>query len=459
MTTVIPKYKLATLPINRLTPVNLFKRLQGNNPFLLESASAYRAKGKYSFLGMNPHESIIGKGEQTIITSLENNRATTINKHILNYLRDDFPAFDLDIPLPFFGGAVGYIGYDATLQQTSKNSSNSVHSYLMVYKDVFVFDHIAEKIYMIAINTTEQLEENLDERIKKLKQIVKTKRGDQTKDLASVNFVPEHSKQHFLKQAEKVQQLIAKGEVDQVVISAKFSGEISGHPFSLYEQLRKRNPSPYMFYINFSDHIVLGSSPESMVQTIDNQVITNPIAGTRPRGRTLAEDEQLARELKKDPKEIAEHDMLVTLNKEELANICTDHGLTIPVHKEIQKFQYVMHLVTEIHGTLKKDYSSIDALKACLPAGTVSGFPKRRAMEIIDDLEPGNRGIYAGSIGYINFNHHINMALAIRTMIIKNERAYVQAGAGIVKDSNLEKEYEEILQKSCSLLNIQREED
>src|SRR5699024_494270 len=227
--------------------------------------------------------------------------------------------------------------------------------------------------------------------------------------------------------------------------------EVNGDPFSYYRKLRFANPSPYMFYVDFDDYLIIGTSPESLIQTTGKQIVTNPIAGTRHRGKTDAEDRLLMDELLADQKEIAEHQMLVNLSRKDLEQVCEIDSITIPTYMQIEKYQHVMHIVTEVHGTLKPNKSSIDALIATLPAGTVSGTPKIRAMQIINELEDYKRGIYGGGIGFISFTHDLNLALAIRSIIIKNKTAYLQTGAGIVFDSDPDAEFAETLHKARSL--------
>src|SRR5699024_8748461 len=230
--------------------------------------------------------------------------------------------------------------------------------------------------------------------------------------------------------------------------------EMNGDAFSFYRNLRVANPSPYMFYIDFGPYTIVGASPESLVQTTGDEVITNPIAGTRPRGKTTLEDEAISKDLLSDEKEIIEHEMLVELSKADLKNICDHTSIHVPIYKQIEKYEHVLHIVSEVHGVLKEKVSSLDALIACLPAGTVSGSPRERAMQIINTIEERKRGVYAGGIGYISFNHDINLAIAIRSLVIKDEKAYLQVGAGIVAPSIPEKEYEETLHKARSLTNI-----
>lgn len=454
-------HKTLEFTANDLTPVQIFKRLTGKNKFLLESACDYQPKGNYSFIGVQPYQTIIGDEDTTTVIDRHASSSTVYDQHILSYIKKQLPVIDIDIPLPFYGGAIGYIGYDAIrhfepIGNDLVNDLEMPHSHLMVYQDVIVFNHAANTITLVTINVDEQPEFILDQRLKKLKKVFTSTPEEEEMSSTSIQFEPEQTKLQFLDQVSKAQQLINNGHVKQVVISQRFKGPITGDPLIFYEKLRRANPSPYMFYIDFSDYIILGSSPESLIQSVGTKVITNPIAGTRPRGKTPTEDQQLMDELRNDPKEVAEHDMLVELNKHELLRVCDQKSVTMPKHMAVEKYQHVMHLVTEIHGILTSPYTGIDALLACLPAGTVSGVPKKQAMQIINTLESHARGVYGGAVGYINFNGDLNMALAIRSLIIKNSVAYLQSGAGIVKDSRPEDEYEETLQKAKALMNVDK---
>ena len=230
--------------------------------------------------------------------------------------------------------------------------------------------------------------------------------------------------------------------------------DFNGDPFSLYRKLRKRNPSPYMYYMEFDDHVVVGTSPESIVSVSNGKVMTNPIAGTRRRGVDKEEDMALEKELLADPKELAEHDMLVDLGRNDLKKVCLPDSVQVTSYMEVVRYEHVMHIVSEAEGTLSPVLHSLDALAACLPAGTVTGTPKKRAMELIDELEKMDRGIYGGAIGYIGFNGNMDFALTIRTMVVKDGKAYVQAGAGIVQASDPTAEFMETANKAKSLLEV-----
>jgi anthranilate synthase component 1 len=265
-------------------------------------------------------------------------------------------------------------------------------------------------------------------------------------------FEPETSKEEFMRNVEIAKEHIVNGDIFQVVPSQRMKSGFTGNPLSLYRKHRSTNPTPYMYYIDFESYTVIGSSPESLIKTRGKQVITNPIAGTRKRGKTSEEDVNNEKDLQADEKEQAEHKMLVDLGRNDLGKVSKFGTVKVDKYKEVERFRHVMHLVSEVSGDLRDDKTPLDALAACIPAGTVSGAPKIRAMEIINHLENSKRGLYSGAIGYLSANGNMDFALAIRTMILKDGMAYIQAGAGIVYDSNPEMEYEETINKLRSFL-------
>ena len=453
--------KIAT---NNLTPIQVLKKLSGSKKFLLESTFQHEQKGKFSFLGMNPYEEVIGRDNQTTIINLESKKTEIKEENALLYLKNHLPMMDIDLPLPFFGGAVGYIGYDSIRQfedigNPLPDEMDMPDLHFMIYKDVIVFDHTNNFIYLIAVNTDNQAENILDARIQKLKESLDSAEIQVDIDFEGIHFEPATTEESFKEKVNIAKEHIKQGDVFQVVLSQRMTAKIHEHPsfpFSFYQSLRKANPSPYMFYIDFEDYLILGASPESLVQTSGSEIVTNPIAGTRPRGKTAAEDESFKNELLSDEKEIAEHRMLVDLSRNDIGRVCEINSITIPTYMKVEKYQHVMHIVSEVKGRLKKNFSGIDALITCLPAGTVSGAPKIRAMQIINKLEEKKRGAYGGGIGYINFNHDLNIALTIRSLVIRDNIAHVQAGAGIVFDSVPENEYRETLNKARSLLEVQQ---
>ncbi|MGM8365450.1 anthranilate synthase component I [Virgibacillus sp. W0181] len=450
-------FKLEKMNADTLTPVGIFKRLDGARKFLLESSVQHEKKGKYSYIGVNPYEEIIGHGNGTTVINHEAETKKEIKQNVLQYIKSNFPKLDLDLPLPFTGGAIGYIGYDAIrhFQHIGEKLEDDLEMpdvHLMVYKNIIVYEHSNETAHLIAMNVDQQPEAVLEERIQSLKEVLKKDITVPAPEASSVNFQPNISKDAFMEKVKVAKKYIHDGEAEQIVLSQRMQAELHVDPFSFYRKLRVANPSPYMFYIDFSDYLIIGASPETLIQTTGNNVVTNPIAGTRARGKTKMEDEQLMHDLLQDKKELSEHEMLVTLSKDELLQTCDANSVHAPVYMNIEKYEHVMHIVSEVHGTLKKNFTSIDALIASLPAGTVSGSPKKRAMQIVNELEEKTRGFYGGGIGYMTFNHDLNIALAIRSLVIKENKAYLQAGAGIVKDSIPENEYLETMNKARSLM-------
>ena len=447
MTTTALTYQYAKLPAN------------GRAPVQLESTYTHEKKGKYSFLGMDPYGEIIGKNDETLVIDFESGKTETKQMNALVYLKNHLPIMETHLPVPFFGGAVGYVGYDAIrdfveIGHPLEDDLQLPAIHFMLFKDIIVFDHMDDSIYLIAVNPDGQ-KTGLEERIRRLEKVLNMQQSNPQQIHQDVVFRPQQSKESFIEKVKEAKTYIERGEVSQVVLSQRMLAEIPDpdtFACSFYIKLREKNPSPYMFYIDFSDHILLGASPESLLQVIGKEVITNPIAGTRPRGKTTAEDETLEAELLADDKELAEHRMLVELSKADLATVCSVETIHTSVDMEIEKYEHVMHIVSEVVGTLKEGYTSIDALIHCLPAGTVSGTPKKRAMQIINQLEMKMRGPYGGGVGYINFNRDLNIALTIRSLIIKDRIASLQAGAGIVIDSNPVKEYEETLHKARTML-------
>ncbi|MFC2947512.1 anthranilate synthase component I [Virgibacillus sediminis] len=454
-------YKLIKMNADTLTPIEIFKRITGRKKFLLESTFPHKEKGKYSFIGANPYREIIGYGNKTTDTSHVDGTSGTFEQEALLYIQENLPTINIDLPLPFYGGAIGYIGYDAIRQyeyigESLPDELEMPDIHFMVYQDTIVYDHAKENIYLIVMNPNNDTESELVDRLENLKDMLASPTDVEENPVKHIEFQPETTAEEFHKKVETAKKHVQRGDIFQVVLSQKMKAEFEGDPFSFYRKLRKANPSPYMFYIDFEDYLVLGASPESLVQTTGRDIITNPIAGTRARGKTPEEDAALEKDLLSDEKEIAEHRMLVDLSRNDLGRVCETGSITIPTYMKIEKYEHVMHIVSEVKGRLKEGFSPLDALASCLPAGTVSGAPKIRAMQIINDLEEKKRGVYAGGIGFINFNQDVNIALAIRSLVIQGSYAYLQTGAGIVYDSLPENEYRETMQKAKSLMEVNK---
>ncbi|RFA31991.1 anthranilate synthase component I [Virgibacillus dokdonensis] len=450
-------YRSLQLNGDSLTPIDIFLRLTGEKKFILESTFTHQHKGKYSFLGANPYEEIVGYGNETTIINYKTQETQTVQRNALTYLEQSLPHIDLDIPSPFYGGAIGYISYETVrsienIGERLPDPLSMPDIHFMIYQDVIIFDHTNQTIRAVAIQFPNDTD--VDERLKQLKQqLTQPVKEKPTPDM-NFTFTPEITQEAFEQQVRIAKEHIQLGNIFQIVLSQRMQAKVTGDPFSFYRKLRHVNSSPYMFYINFSNYCVLGASPESLLQTNGKNVMTNPIAGTRPRGANKAEDNQREKDLLQDKKEIAEHQMLIDLSRNDLGKICEIGSITIPTYMTIEKYTSVMHIVSEVHGKLKDNMTSFAALKSCLPAGTVSGAPKISAMQIINQLEKQARGVYGGGIGFINFNHDVNMVLAIRSLIIKDQTAYLQAGAGIVFDSDPESEFKETIYKAQSLTEV-----
>lgn len=441
----------------------LFNNLKGKNKFLLESYYSNKEKGRYSFMGSNPYMSIKSIGEN--ITVDINGEKQCFNGKVLDYVEKfvHIPYNSSHLDIPFIGGAVGYVGYDVIrqyekLEQCNRDCLNLPESYLMFYKYFVCFDYLQKNI-SIVYNVFPESEENYEEILDKLsllkEEILSENKLLEATELDCKKQVESNfTKEDFCKAVDKAKTYIEAGDIFQVVLSQRLKFKTSSQPFEVYRRLTDKNPSPYAFYIEFDGFIVVGSSPETLVKVKENKVITNPIAGTRPRGDNYKVDIKMKKQLLNDEKEKAEHIMLVDLARNDIGKISEFGSVNIEKFMEVDFYSHVMHIVSMVSGKLKKELSCIDALKACLPVGTVSGAPKIRAMEIIDELENTKRGIYAGAIGYFSFNKNMDTAIAIRTIVFRDEYAYVQAGAGIVYDSDPEKEYIETLNKAMALREV-----
>lgn len=441
-----------------LTPISIFQRLRGKKKFLLESSLKYENSGRYSFIGADPVLEVKGYGDKNHLITENGEEILTGNTIdvIKDYLHND-QQFDENIP--FVGGAVGYVGYDAIRQYENigplpEDEIGMPDVHLMFYEQVVIYDHLEQKVYLAASPILKETNQDklLDLNRKRKLELQAKSNPDEPLKVSLSPFKASTSKEDFVRNVEIAKEYISQGDIFQVVLSQRMKANFEGDPFSFYRKLRITNPSPYMYFLDFGDYVVAGSSPESLVKANKSSVITNPIAGTRPRGKSDHEDLTLANELMADEKELAEHRMLVDLGRNDLGKICKFGTVNVQKYMAVEKFKHVMHLVSEVGGELSEQNTPADALISCLPAGTVSGAPKIRAMEIINELEREKRGVYSGAIGYFSVNGNMDFALAIRTMVIKDNTAYIQAGAGIVFDSVPEKEYEETIHKLKTFL-------
>ena len=453
------------------TPLSLYLKL-ANQPFsyLLESVQGGERFGRYSIIGLPAKTRIVAHG--FTVQVLENNQAieTYENTNPLDFVKTFQARFKTPPSnltpyegLPrFTGGLAGYFGYETIryiekrLANTSKPDALGVPDVLlMVSEEIAVVDNLSGKLYFIVYanpadaNAYEKALSRLNELVQMLRKTVAipTATASQKSQAQS-----EFGEENFKAAVKKAQAYILDGDIMQVVLSQRISQDFDCPPLSLYRALRSLNPSPYMFYYDMGDHHVVGASPEILVRLEDGVVTSRPIAGTRPRGQTREADLALADELLADPKERAEHVQLMDLGRNDVGRVAQTGTVKVTDNMMIERYSHVMHIVSNVEGKLKPGLDAIDVLKATFPAGTVSGAPKVRAMEIINELEPSKRGIYAGAVGYLGFNGDMDVAIAIRTGIIKANKLYVQAGAGIVADSIPQSEWDETQNKAKAVL-------
>lgn len=441
-----------------LTPILIFRKMQGQRKFLLESSSKHEGSGRYSFIGMDPVKSYSGRDGKIEEYVYATGKTYQHEGDLFVLLKRLMPRISDELEFPFTGGAVGYVGYGAGRNSVKHQEDDlgfpEVH--FNIYETIVVFDHVLNEVTILHTEIGEvRKTPDLDAMAEKLL----SGREKEDTGIELGDYTCAVTQQQFEDLVREAKGYIEAGEVDQIVLSRRLVADFKGDPFSLYRKLRKQNPSPYMYYMEFDDHVVVGTSPESLVRVSDGTVMTNPIAGTRRRGKDATEDVLLEKELLADPKEIAEHDMLVELGSSDLKTICKTDTVQVMSYKKVVRYEHVMHLVSEVEGELLPVLHPLDALTACFPAGTVSGTPKQRAMELIDELEKMDRGIYGGAIGYIGYNGNMDFALTIRTMVVKDGKAFVQAGAGIVAASDPTAEYMETFNKARSLLEVVHEAD
>ena len=450
-----------------LTPVSAFLKVAEHSDyaFLLESVEGGEHIGRYSFLGKDPFLILRGKNGQTVME-----QAGVVkdgDKPFIDTLRELMNSFQSPfVPgLPrFTGGAVGYLGYDtaAWFEPTTAREGgdqSSEDAGFMLFDTVLAFDHVQHRILLIAnarISGDEDLRSlyqfacaKIEFLERELERSLSLKRRDGED---GVNLTSNMAQAAYESMVRKAKEHIAAGDIYQVVLSQRFEAEVGADAFTVYRALRHVNPSPYMFFIRMGDRSIVGSSPEMLVRVEGRHAVTHPIAGTRPRGKTEEEDQRLADELKRNEKEKAEHVMLVDLGRNDIGRVCDYGTVRVPTFMALERYSHVMHLVSVVEGQLAEGRDRLDALVSCFPAGTVSGAPKVRAMQIINDLEPTRRGLYAGAVGYLDFAGNLDFCIAIRTILLEGGKAYIQVGAGIVADSNPTAEYEETRDKARAMI-------
>lgn len=449
------------IPVDLETPVSTFLKLQREGAvFLLESVEKEEQVGRYSFIGLNPC-SVLKIMDQKMI--LDGHEISFQNLDFLEKLRKILFAYQVNSgneTSPFFGGWIGFLGYDV-IRFFESVPTHPIADYLIpegilcLVKDIVVFDHYKHRAKVITSISSQKERAGALKRMDQIVEVINTPLTQNNAKVISQSKgkipQPNFTKREFERAVEKALEYILAGDIFQVVLSQRYSGKTTESPLDIYRMLRMINPSPYMFYLDFGDFHLIGSSPEALVRLNKRTATLRPIAGTRPRGRTHEEDSQLAEELQHDEKERAEHVMLVDLARNDLGKVCTPHSIKINERMNVEKYSHVMHLVSEVRGELERDFDALDLFKAAFPAGTVTGAPKIRAMEIIEELEKVKRGPYSGAVGYFGLNGDMDMCIAIRTIFYRNGEYFLQAGAGIVADSRPWFEHKETLNKMAGM--------
>ena len=468
---IVPVF--ADLSVDLETPVSLYYKIVGDAPgFILESAETSKSFGRYSFIGVEPFMMIeANKQGLTVTDAAGTEKINTAPLQALQTILNRFSFPDLPGLPPFSGGAVGYLSFESVSTWERIRGmdipDDMILGEFMCCRLIIAMDHLthsAKLIYLAEIPTTgKDLSAIYDHAVSRIQETVELLReplqlpADEPppKHAASIHPQTEETvRRQYMENVLKAKEYIFAGDIFQVVLSHPFRRPLTEKPFALYRRLRRINPSPYMFCINFGRRQLVGASPEMLVKLKDGQVFTCPIAGTRPRGKDAADDARLAAELLADEKECAEHAMLVDLGRNDIGRISLPGTVNVSKMMEVENFSHVMHIVSEVDGTLDPRYSATDALAACFPAGTVSGAPKIRAMEIITELETERRGPYAGAVGYFDFRGNMDTCITIRTFSVDGNQVTIQTGAGIVADSVPATEYEEILHKAKVLFQV-----
>lgn len=474
---LIPVYREILADMD--TPVSAFLKLGGSPSFLLESVEGGEKWARYSFLGSRPSKVIRGRGRKVeiredgkdVVVIESDDPVEVLKKEVSRYR----PVELRGLPR-FFGGLVGYLGYDMVrfferVPDRQRKGLDLPDMFFMLTDTMLIFDSLKQKIKVVSnahLDEGKTPEEAYREAERKIEEIIGrlrgataparhdmkqktggTRAGEASSGEFSSSFA---TREAFENAVTMAKEFVMAGDVVQVVLSQRFERPSTPDPFDIYRSLRVINPSPYMYYLDTGDARIVGSSPEILVRLEEKNIVLRPIAGTRKRGETGAEDRALEEELKQDPKERAEHIMLVDLGRNDVGRVATTGSVKVTELMSVERYSHVMHLVSHVEGELREGLDAFDVLRACFPAGTVTGAPKVRAMEIIEDLEPTRRGPYAGSVGYFSYSGNMDMCITIRTLIVKDGTVFVQSGAGIVADSDPGKEHMETVNKAAAMM-------
>jgi len=465
---LIPVYRIVLGDLE--TPVSAFRKIgRGRYAFLLESVEGGETVGRHSFLGSEPFLIFRSKGDHVTLDDGEEQKHVTLapGQDPLSLLKELLAKYKF-VPSPglpkFCGGAVGYMAYDVVRfferLPAAAQDDLGLPDCIFVFTDTcLIFDHVKHQMWLLSNALVEDdVDAAYDAAVQKVERLVALLQepwqaaARPTQEPKPEKVVSNLTRPEFEERVGRCKDYITAGDNVQIVLSQRLTQPVTAEPFDIYRALRSLNPSPYMYYLTYEDLRIIGSSPERLVSEENGEVITRPIAGTRPRGSTPEEDEELERDLRSDQKELAEHIMLVDLGRNDLGRVCRYGTVQVDPLMDVERYSHVMHLVSNVRGRLRPDLDQFDVLRACFPAGTVTGAPKVRAMEIIEELEPTRRGPYAGAVGYFSFTGNMDTAITIRTIVVCNNTAHVQVGAGIVADSKPANEYQETMNKAGALL-------
>ena len=463
---LIPVYREILADLD--TPVGAFKKIDdGCYSFLLESIEGGEKWGRYTFLGSSP--AVVIRGKENWVEIVEGGEVTRLEvadplDYIRGYMARYVPVEVSGIPR-FFGGAVGYLGYDAvrhfeTLPDKNGCDIDAYDAYFIITDTILIFDSLSQKIKVVSnahLDGSATAEAAYAEAIGKIEGLIARLKAPlcavpKAQTGRKATLASNVKREEFEGWVSRAKEYVRSGDIIQVVLSQRFSGELTVDPFDIYRALRTLNPSPYMFFLRLDETLVVGASPEVMVRKEGDLVELRPIAGTRPRGASQIADDALAQELLADPKELAEHVMLVDLGRNDLGRVCKIGSVKVSELMVVERYSHVMHIVSNVQGQLAAGQDAFDVVRATFPAGTLSGAPKVRAMEIIEELEGVRREVYGGAVGYFSFSGNLDMAIAIRTLVVKDGKVHLQAGAGIVADSDPATEYVETVNKAMGVV-------
>ncbi|MDE6592998.1 MAG: anthranilate synthase component I [Oscillospiraceae bacterium] len=473
------------LLIDNFTPVRMFAILKENyeNCFILESVDNSNQWGRYSYIGLNPKLEIRVANKKAEFIHTDGRRETVDGSDpigLFSGLMEKYRSPKFIGRPKLTGGLIGYFGYDMAryyekkLTNIPKDDLGMPDANMFIYNELVAYDHLSNRAVIILGMVKEEIEEqasrtgvsfdeaaeymynSLSDRAEKLGKLLcryTPEPAPRNLSPASLKITSNYTKEEYMAMVEKCREHIRGGDISQIVPSQRFEAENPPDPFDVYRMLRSTNPSPYLYYFDHKDYSIAGASPEMLVSVCDGKILNKPIAGTSPRGATAEEDAEFEKKLTSDPKERAEHCMLVDLGRNDVGRVSKTGTVKVTEFMRVERYSKVMHLVSDVEGELREDKTAVDALMSVLPAGTLSGAPKVKAMEIIDSLENVKRGLYGGTVGYMAWNGDIDTCIAIRTVLFRNGKAYVQAGGGVVYDSDPEYEYAETCRKAAAVIN------